>query len=282
MPFLGTDDLLDRDDASVEILAEVKLIFFKSAPGTIGPFGASVLSWKVEGPPGFQVELNLLNVPKAGEKVVQPASSTTFRLSARAGRASRTLGYATVDVDSTGCEVNGPIVNPRSTLQAALRSGVQANPDVYFRSEPPAVSFAPGRISFGLRLQKRVNNFPDPDVDIDASFGLAVSDGALVAVGAQVTVDVSVPFWAWAIPGALPGLAIAIDMGKDSARKAGHEAVEGLVQLINFLATAPQGKRLRTVRIDDGNNGAGIIEVTACPDDLLRQFAAISESVLTR
>lgn len=282
MPLPSTDDLQGQDDASVEILGEVKLISLKAAPATIGPFGASVLSWKVEGPSGFHVELNLLNVPKTGEKVVQPASTTTFRLSARAGRAGRTLGYATVNVDGAGCEAYEPIVNPRSTLQATLRSGVQSNPDVYFRSEPPAVSFSPGRIAFGLRLSKRIDVFPDPAVDIDASFGLAVSDGVLVAIGEQVVVDVSVPFWAWAIPGALPGLAIAIDMGKDTARKSGHDAVQGLVQLINFLATAPQGKRLRTVRIDDGNDGAGIIEVTACPYDLLRHFADISDKLLIK
>ena len=60
-----------------------------------------------------------------------------------------------------------------------------------------------------------------------------------------------------------------------------HEAVLGLVQLLNFFAVFPDGLQLRTVRIDKdetGNNG--IMEFTACPNKLLVDFANISGAVI--
>jgi hypothetical protein len=94
-------------------------------------------------------------------------------------------------------------------------------------------------------------------------------------------VDVSVPWWAWLIPGAPIGLGIAIDMGRDDAKKQMHEAVAGLAQLLTFFAVFPQGIQLRTVRIDKdetGNNG--IIEFTGCPNKLLVDFSKISDAVI--
>ena len=286
---LPIDDDLDHDDASIEILNQVQLISFKAEPASIGPFGASVLRWQVEGPPGFQLKLRGQGVPKTGELVVQPATTTSFSLIATAGRANRSLGSVVVTVDTTGCETFEPLVNPKSTIKGALKVGVDNNPEVYFRIDPstigfgktpqrfePIVKFSPGRISFSLRLAKHQDWFPDPSVDIDASFGLTVVDGELDAIGETVSASLDVPWWAWAIPGAIPGLAIALDMGREHAVESGHTAVRGLVQLINFVTVPSKGKRARTVRVDDGNNGAGLIEVTACPHNLLVNFAAIS------
>jgi hypothetical protein len=289
MPLPIDDDEPGPDDTGADILGEVQLISFKAQPASIGPFGASVLSWEVEGPPGFQLKLRGQGVPKTGDMVVQPAATTSFALSAHARQASRTLGHVVVNVDTSGCETFEPLLNPKQTIKGTLKVGVDNDPDVYFRIDPstigfgktpqpwlPIVKFAPGRISFSLRLSKHQDWFPDPSVDIDASFGLTVTDGELVAIGEQVSVSVDVPFWAWAIPGAIPGLAIALDGGRERARESAHNSVQGLVQLMNFLTVPSKGKRSRTVRIDDGNNGAGVIEVTACPYNLLLDFAAIS------
>jgi hypothetical protein len=159
-----------------------------------------------------------------------------------------------------------------------LRAAINDSPDLSFRGDRgPTVSFSPGRIRLQLALEKAINNFPNPDVDIDASFGLAVHDGTLEPIAEQISVEISVPWWAWLIPGAFPGLAIAIDMGREDALKRMHEAIQGLGQILNFLASAPLGKRLSTVRVDDGNNGAGVIELTACAHELLRRFAEISQ-----
>jgi hypothetical protein len=292
MPLPISDDQGSQDETNVDTLGEVRLISFKAEPASIGPFGASTLSWHVEGPTGFQLELNLAVVPKTGQRVVQPVATTTYTLSARAGNARRTLGHVTVSVDSSSCETFEPLLNPRVTLENALKVFVGTNHDVYFRVNPstigfgktpqlftPIVSFAPGVISFSLRLAKHQAWFPDPSIDIDASFGLTVIDGALAAIAQQVSVSIDVPFWAWAIPGAVPALAIALDMGKADAFKSTREMIDGLVGIINFNTIPSPGKRLRSIRIDNGNNGNGIIEVTACPHDLLVKLAAISASV---
>lgn len=280
MPLLDTEDQQERDDAGVEILGEVRLVSFTATPDHIGPFGASHLAWSVEGPLGFHVRLGFVKVQNTGGTVVQPAVTTTYRLSAQAGQASKVLGHVTVTVDGTGCVTYEPILKPTVTLRGALKGGVLNQPGIYFRSEP-SVTFSPATISFKLRLAQTIDWFPDPDIDIDGSFGLTVSDGVLVATGAMVSADASVPWYAWATPGAVPGLAIALDGARDKARKAGLGAVEGLTELLNVLAAPPGNRRLRSVRIDAGNGGFGLIELTACPYDLLVKFAEFSAVQLT-
>jgi hypothetical protein len=268
------------DDGSLDILDEVELKSFTAKPTSIAPFGASVLSWSVSGPAGFHVKLDSQDVSKSGTRVVQPIGTTTYRLSAHAGQASRPLGTVTVTVDRSAC-VGYDIANPQSALTAPVRSGILSSGDLSFRSDPGlSITFSPGRITMKLRLKKEQNNFPDPDVDIDASFGLAVHEGALVAIFEQISVDVSFPWWAWLAPGAPIGLGIAIDMAKDSARKKIHETIQGLLQILTFYGTPPSGMRLSTVRVDDGNNGAGVVEFTACPHDLLIKFSDISQAVI--
>ena len=278
---LSTDNQNDQIDQELEILEGVNLEYFKASPERIGPFGAAMLSWKATGPAGFHLELNNINVTKTGTRAVQPISTFTYTLTAVAGQARRILGSVRVEVIATGCQ-SSQIVNPKSAIEAPLRAGVNNSGSTYFRGgNDLIVSFSPGRIRFQMKLSQSVNNFPDPDVDIDVSFGLKVEDGVLVPIGEQISVDISVPWWAWLIPGAPIGLAIAIDMGKDSAKKQMHEAVAGLAQLLTFFATFPAGLQLRTVRIDKdetGNNG--IIEFTACPNKLLVDFANISGAII--
>lgn len=278
----STDNQNDQIDHALEILEQVKLDHFTASPTSIGPFGASTLSWKVTGPAGFHVELGNVTVAKTGQRTVQPLSTTSLVLTAVAFSARRVLGRVTVQVVTSGCQTSG-IVNPRSTIEGPLRVGVENADGVYFRntSNNLVASFSPGRIRFQMKLGLSVNNFPDPDVDIDVSFGLKVEDGVLVPTGEQISVDVSVPWWAWLIPGAPIGLAIAIDMGKDDAKKQMHEAVAGLAQLLTFFAVFPQGIQLRTVRIDKDETGRnGIIEFTGCPNKLLVDFSKISEAVI--
>lgn len=272
-------DVQDQDGDGLDTLDEVSLESFTAQPTNIGPFGASVLTWSVTGPSGgFNVKLNSQTVPKTSTQVVHPTSNALFRLSAHARQASKPLGSVTVTVDRTSC-VTYDIANPQSAIRAPLRRGISQSDDLYFRSDPGlSVTFSPGRILIKLRLKKEVNNFPNPDVDIDTSFGLAVNNGVLEPIAEQISVDISFPWWAWLAPGAPIALAIAIDMGKDSARKKMHETIQDVVQLLAFFGTPPAGKRLSTVRVDDGNNGAGVIEFTACSQDLLVKLADLSQS----
>jgi hypothetical protein len=278
MPALERDDQ-HFDEAGVDVLGEVRLLSFKAEPDHIGPFGASTLSWEVEGPAsGFQVRLGALPVPRTGSQVFQPIRTTSYRLSAQAVQASCTLGTVTVTVDESGCTSYEPIQKPRVTYRGLLLGEIQKMPKVYFRNDGPTVTLSPGEIGFSLRLGYQQDYFVDPDVNMDVSFGLTVVDGVLVATGESISVSIDVPFWAWAVPGAVPGLAIAIDMARDKVRKNARDAITGLVALTNYFTSLvqPSGTRLRTVRVDAGNGGDGIIEVTFCPDGLLKRFAGIS------
>jgi hypothetical protein len=280
MPLLGLDDQQDQDDQSVDILGEVSLKSFKATPTNIGPFGASVLSWSVAGPAGFHVELNNANVAKIGQRVVQPTSTASYRLSAHSRQASKTLGTVHVIVDRASCETYD-LANPRSAIEAPVRQAIKNMEGLSFKDPfPLIVAFSPGRIHIRLHLEKEVNNFPNASVTINTSFGLFVHDGTLEPFGEQISIDISFPWYAWLVPGAALLLPIAIDMAKESARKDIHDMVVGIGQLLNFLASAPLGKRMSTVRVDAGNNGAGVIELTACTQDLLLKFADLSASVI--
>src|SRR5258707_2352828 len=119
MPLPISNDQQGQDDTGVDILADVELKSFKADPTSIGPFGASVLSWQVTGPTGFHVELNGQTVTKSGQEVVQPISTTVYRLVARAGRFNKPLKTLQVVVDASACQLNS-INNPRSAIQAPL------------------------------------------------------------------------------------------------------------------------------------------------------------------
>lgn len=270
----------DDDDPGVDILDKVSLTSFRAQPTAIGPFGASTLSWAVSGPPGFTVKLNGRDVPKTGQQIVHPVSTTSFRLSAHARQASKPLGNVTVSVDRSSCETFD-LANPQSAMAAAIRAQITNSEDLYFLTLPPPVeplivSFSPGRIRIRMELGKRKNNSPDPSVHIDASFGLAVREGTLEAIAEQISVSVTVPWWVWLVPTLALGLAIALAMAEDSAKKDVQEMIDGLAQLLGFLGSPPQGKRLSTVRVDNGNNGAGVVEFTACSTELLVKLADLS------
>ena len=198
----------ESDDQSLEILDQVTLKHFTANPPDIDPFGVSTLGWRVDGPAGFRVRMDGVPVAKSGTRSVQPRETRTFRLHAFAGRASKFLGSATVSVNLAQC------ITRESSLIDELVAGVlkqeiDKRDDIYFRGgSKPQVTIAPNRIRFILRLASVQNNFPDPSVDIDVSFGLGVAADDIVAfrrklvpVAVSISVGVSVPWWAWLIPG---------------------------------------------------------------------------------
>jgi|tagenome__1003787_1003787.scaffolds.fasta_scaffold20564911_1 hypothetical protein len=265
----------DDDPRGADILSEVELVSFTAKPNQIVPFGASRLSWEVKGPAGFGVRLNSVSVPKKGNRIVQPQSTTRYRLDAVALGATRSLRTITVNVDVARCEQES-LFRPDVTIKGLLTSQVQNQAGIYFNSDPQVI-FTPGTIRFRLNLGQSINNFPDPEIKIDASLGLTVQGGHIVAVAREIDVDVSVPFYAWAIPGAVPGLAIALSMGADRARKNTARLIEGIGQLIDFVSPfANQNLVKHSVRVGVDNDGQGTIDVQACPNDLLVKLTDLS------
>ena len=287
---LGSDDQQDQNDDAGDILGDVSLKSFTAQPPAIGPFGVSALRWAVTGPLGFRVKLNSQFVDKTGEQIVQPTSNTVYRLSAHAGQASKSLGSVQVTVDRSSCE-SFEIGNPRSAIEAPVRQGIADSEDLSFRHDftfgpappPPelTISFSPGRIRLQMLLRKHIKEWyiPNPRLNIDLSFGLVVQDGVMEAAAEQISLDLKLPGWvvAYAALNRDSSLAKAIEAAKEDARTRLHNMIQGLAQVLDAFAVRPPGKRLSTVRVDDGNNGAGIVEFTVCTQDLMVRFADISQ-----
>jgi hypothetical protein len=263
----------------IEPGVDVKDIFLRRLsvePPAIGPFGAAVLSWEVEAPPQVRVKINSEFVPQSGSSVVQPAFSSTYRLVALSGTRTSALGQVDLTVDLSSC-VTEELANPRSALEAPLNGIIGAMEKVYPLGRQ-LVEFDENRISCRLNLGAHVDYFPDPTIRINCSFGLAVNDGRLVSRQEEVAADVTVPPYAWLYPGAIPGLAISLDMAKDKAKASGFKVIAAFLQLLDFYTIPTQGMRRHSIRIGPTDDGAGQIAVTHCPEGLLNRFAALDEN----
>jgi hypothetical protein len=97
------------------------------------------------------------------------------------------------------------------------------------------------------------------------SFGLDVQDSKLISTREDIDVDVSVAFWTWAVPGAAPGLALALAGGKDTARQSMRNAIAGLIELLNFLSAPAAGFRRVGVDIAKSADGTTSILIRQCP-----------------
>jgi len=267
------EDIVPPIDPGIGV-KDVFLRHLSVKPDAIGPFGAAVLSWEVEAPPQVRVKINSEFVEQAGSMVVQPAYSSTYRVLALSGSRSRELGHIDLTVDMSACSTD-ELFNPRVLLEGALTANINAMEGLYTRGRQ-VVEFQENRITCRLNLGKDIDNFPDPTIRINCSFGLGVNQGRLVSWGEQVSADVSFPIYAWAV-GSF-ALAIAAGMAKDDAIAGGFTVISAMVQLLEFVWHLDDGMRRHSVRVGPSEDGAGRIEVTACPRRLLDRFAALDEN----
>lgn len=281
----------EPDDPPPDLLGEVTLKRFEATPRSLRPFQTSVLRWQVDAPTGVSIKLNGATVAKSGSKSVQPSASQMFRLYAHVGRFSKFLGAVTVNVDVSQCASRDSTIVDE-LLNLVLSRKVEESDEVYFRivavngpdgrprymPSRPQILVSPGRIRFKLKLAGKVDNFPDPDIDIDASFGLAVVPSSnpvaslsagtqIVPTGVEVSVKVSFPWWAYLIPGAALGLPIAAGMAQDRAHATFTSGIEEFVSDVvgpHFDRIAPPGSEAHRVRIYLGDFGP-TVEVDYCP-----------------
>lgn len=235
--------LMDDDDDPIDddlLLDEVVLKSLTVSPGVVRPFGSATLRWRVDAPEGVHLQLDGVSSAFSGRRIVRPEKTHTYRLLAFTRRNSRRLGEIVVNVALDQC-----ITRNSSLIEELLSGGFMEavkGTQVYFRSIivtgpngsatsaliRPEVTISPGRISFRLRLKADVDYFPDPDVDIEGSFGLAVAfvqpPGQSTVTGTEVVpaninvrADVSFPLWVYALPPG-PFIAIATSMAEDKAK----------------------------------------------------------------
>ncbi len=246
----------ELDQQAQAALAKVRLDHFTAEPSTIGPFTSSKISWEVTVPEEFDVsvELDIERTPVAtsGELLVAPESTTSYRLRARAFSHSKILGTVTVQVDLAACIALS--AEPVDTITGVIKYQINADPDIYFRStSDPIVAIRDDRMIITLRLGGSVKYFPDPSIDIDASFALDVVplprsgrgrllEGItifqhdfhqLAPANEDINVDVSFPWYAWLVPGAMIGLVIAISGAEDKGHKRATKIISDIVEALN-------------------------------------------------
>ena len=253
----------DIDDHTLECLAETQATSFSATPSTAGPFGPPVtLRWSVTSPGtcGVAVKLNGLAVDRSGSMQVQPAVTTRYSLTARVRGATKSLGSVTVPVDTSAC-VTIPV--PESLVRDQVRGVVDAidaaSGDISQRSAAK-VEIVPGGISVALRLKAAVNNFADPDINVDFTIGLRLRNGAVEPFYKSFSVEVDWPWWVTVVTLGVSELieGLIADKIDNAARPLVLDAVKGLLD--GLAPQLPTGLRLHSIQLVTDE-----IRVTACP-----------------
>jgi hypothetical protein len=198
----------EQIEKAQDCLAEIRLVNFTATPDSILAGQESAIRWDVDisgcAHPGMLgIHLNATRVPVSGSRRIRPGRAVTYSLSARAAGLLRPLGRVNVHVDDSACrpfEISEEEVVP--LIQGSIRSSIEeynANPEtdnpVTLRS-PPGVQIEPGGVVIRIRLELEINNFFNPDVDVDARIGIGVSaEGAALAFYKSFAVDVDWPWW---------------------------------------------------------------------------------------
>jgi hypothetical protein len=253
----------------------VFLEFFKATPSTIKPFEASVLEWKVTSDIDVAptVKINNQIVPSQGSMTVRPRSSLTYRLLAKNGPQFLQLGQVEVTVDKSDCQLGG-ITDAESILSTAFQTQIEADPELYFlkrvirqgytttvEDSLPIVKVDETGIDLSLRFGKVLNNKPDPSIKADVRFNWIIIDDVIEPNFLKADISVSFPWWAYAIPGAVPGLVIAASLARDNVFV---QIRDGLKQFAAILLQPPMGRRIVSIRTSPALRG--IIETEYCPE----------------
>jgi hypothetical protein len=253
----------DIDDDTLDCLTDTQANSFSATPTTVDPFGPPVtLRWSVSRPStcGVVVKLNGQSVGLSGSMQVQPAVTTRYTLTAGIGGLSKTLRSLTVAVDTSAC-VTVPV--PESTVRTAIRGVVDqidAATNQLSQRSAAKVEIVPGGVSVALRLKAAVDNFADPDIDVDFTIGLRIRNGAVEPFYKSFSVDVDWPWWVTVVTlGVSKFVEELIDDKIESAARplilqAVKDLVDGLVERL------PGNLRLHSLQLLTDE-----LRVTACP-----------------
>jgi hypothetical protein len=208
---------------AIECLGGTKLVNFSADKTSVKAGEAVTISWDVAVPTncGLSVRLNFAQVPKKGSRVIRPVRPVSYRLDCGASSVSKLLGVVNIAVDSSNCtevEIPEDLVRPgviRSVDDSLAE--YNANPDnedsQVTKRRQTVFEVEPDGIVLRLRLKVEVNNFFDPDVDVDAKIALGVSpEGQVLAFYRSFAVDVD---WPWWVTGLTLGVTKIIEEFKD-------------------------------------------------------------------
>lgn len=215
-----------EDNDTFECLAKVKVGSFTATPTTVPPFGGpATLRWGVTVPSGCAVGLRLNGTPvaRSGSKEVQPATTTSYSLAAVVNGLTKVLKSVTVRVDTSAC-VTRPV--PESLIRSQVRSAVAkldaAEPKLSQRSDPRVEIDANG-IHVALRFKLAIDNFADPNIDVDFTIGLRVRNGSVEPFYKSFAVDVDWPWWVTVITAGVSKICRGVHRRQDRGQaEAGH------------------------------------------------------------
>ena len=191
---------------AIECLGETRLVKFSANKSSVKAGEEVTISWEVAVPStcGLSVRLNFAQVPKKGSRVIRPVRPVSYRLEAGAASVSKLLGVVNVDVDSSNCrliEIGEDLVRP-GVIQSVDEelAAYNANPDNSSRKaskrRETVFEVENEGLIVKLRLKVALNNFFDPDVDIDAKIAVGISpEGEILAFYRSFSVDVDWPWW---------------------------------------------------------------------------------------
>ncbi|HZW11122.1 MAG TPA: hypothetical protein VFF69_14565 [Phycisphaerales bacterium] len=198
-----TEEMIDR---AAQCMGETRLVRFAADRTSVQAGETVTISWKVEMPGAcrLSVRLNHAQVAREGSMTIRPVRGVSYRLDVAGAGLTKSLGIVNVSVDASSCvqrEIPEDLVRPEVLASvAASLAEYNADPEnkdhkVSTRREP-TVEIEPDGIVLRLRLKLAINNFFDPDIDVDARIDVGMSpEGKVLAFYRSFAVDVDWPWW---------------------------------------------------------------------------------------
>jgi hypothetical protein len=251
------------EDQAVDCLSGVDLHSFTAEPATIQPFSAgATLRWRVTVPQGCRVALRLNGAPASasGTQHVDPVATTTYTLTAHSLGLRTTLASATVRVDTRAC-LTGTVPESliRTELQQVVRALDQGESRVSLRSDP-RIEVEDDGIHVALRFKVAIDNFADPDLDVDFTIGVRIRNGAAEPFYRRFAVDVDWPWWVTAVTAGASKIVEEVVEDKIEDGLKPQILAEVKAQIDALVDRLPGELRLNALRFS-----ANQISITACP-----------------
>lgn len=187
-----TEKMIER---AIECLDNTTVDFFTASPPSIRPGVASTLKWKVTvGCGGVKLSLNGSPVSKSGSRSVAPTTTTTFRLQGEMNTVRNPLSAVTVSVDQSQCLIRSV---DEATVRQMLRTLIETNlaGTPLSQRSPASVEIDRSGIAVKLRLKVAVDNFFDPNLNVDMVIGVSASSSNVVVAYRSYSNDLDWPWW---------------------------------------------------------------------------------------
>jgi hypothetical protein len=196
-----TQEMIEK---AADCLGETQLVRFAADRTSVRAGQPVTVSWEVAIPAGcnLSVRLNHSQVSKQGSRTLRPVRAVAFRLDCGGAGLSKFLGQVNIEVDTTGCAQREL---PEAAIVPGVLAGIDENIAEYnaqnedrqiTKRRETVIEFEPDGILVRLRLKLQINNWFDPDVDIDAKIDVGLSsEGEVIAFYRSFAVDVDWPWW---------------------------------------------------------------------------------------